>query len=90
MIDSKIFLDTNILVYATLEDFDLDKHHQIVDILTYLSEKESKFIISTQIIREFFAVVTNPKYLRNPLSFIEVNKQIGFFQSSFELVLIGT
>lgn len=28
--------------------------------------------------------------MRNPLSFIEVNKQIEFFQSSFELVLIDS
>ena len=40
MIDSKIFLDTNILVYATFEDFDLYKHRQVVDILTHLSEKK--------------------------------------------------
>ena len=87
---NKIFLDTNILVYATLEDFDSEKHYQVINMLDDLVIKERKFVISTQILREFFAVATNPKYLRSPLSFIEVNKQIEFFQSSFELVLIDS
>jgi len=78
----KNFLDTNILVYSTLSDFDKEKHHETTLLLKKMYNS-SYLIISTQIIREFYAVVTNNKYLINPLTPEQANNQIDFFKSVF-------
>lgn len=52
----RIFLDTNILVYA----FDKDepkKRQRVLDLLTR-PKPQWRFVVSTQVMQEFFAVVT--------------------------------
>ncbi|OQX97796.1 MAG: hypothetical protein B6I24_07550 [Bacteroidetes bacterium 4572_128] len=79
----KEFLDTNILVYLTLQDFDIEKHQTVTALLNELYENDKQLIISTQILREFYAVVTNGKYLENPLTPEQANMQIDYFKSIF-------
>jgi len=87
---SKLFLDTNILVYATLKDFDEEKHHLSVKFLKHLYRNNKKqLIISTQILREFYAVVTNPKYLKKPLIPEQAINQINYFKSVFMVLPVG-
>jgi len=52
----RIFLDTNILVYA----FDKDEPHKRQRVLNLLTHPKPKwrFVVSTQVMQEFFAVVT--------------------------------
>jgi len=77
------FLDTNILVYSTLRDFDEEKHRISTKLLTDLYSENKQLVISTQILREFYAVVTNTKYLENPLTPEQASSQIDYFKSVF-------
>ena len=77
---NKQFLDTNILVYSTLHDFDATKHQAATKLLNELYNSDNQLIISTQILREFYAVVTNNKYLENPLTPEQASSQIDYFK----------
>lgn len=85
---SEIFLDTNILVHSTLKDFDRQKYTECRVILDMLSKKDFSFYISTQIIREFYAVVTSERYLKKPLSPRKARDQILYFCSVFNVIEI--
>jgi predicted nucleic acid-binding protein len=84
----RVFIDTNILVYASLIDFDNEKNKICQDFLNQLFSNGSEIFISTQIIREFYAVVTNEKYLIKPLSPEQAVSQINFFISNFSVLTI--
>ena len=86
--ESKIFLDTNILVYSTLEDFDKEKNINVINKLSYFIEENKMLFVSTQILREFYAVVTNNKYLKNTLTPSQANKQIDVFINTFNVLPI--
>lgn len=86
--DYKIFIDTNVLVYATLLDFDPVKNKAALNTLNRLRKQKSELFISTQILREFYAVVTNKKYLQNPLTPKQANEQINFFISTFNVLSV--
>ena len=53
--DYKIFIDTNVLVYATLLDFEPAKNKEALNTLNSLRKQKSELFISTQILREFYA-----------------------------------
>jgi len=72
-----------VLVYATLLDFDPVKNKEATTVLNKLRKTKSELFISTQILREFYAVVTNDKYLKNPLTPKQANEQIKFFINTF-------
>ena len=54
--DYKYFIDTNILVYASLEDYEKEKHLISNNVLSKLNKNKNQVFISTQILREFYAV----------------------------------
>jgi len=83
VIHSKIFLDTNILIYHTFKKFDKEKHLATKELFVYLVENSYKIFISTQIIREFYAISTNSKFFDIPLSVDEAILKIDEFQNSF-------
>jgi predicted nucleic acid-binding protein len=82
----KIFLDTNILIYQTFEDFDAEKHNVVQSKLKILHESEHIFYISTQIIREFIAIATNDKIFHAPLRTEDVLVKINEFEASFHVL----
>ena len=84
-----IFIDTNILVYISLSDFDSVKHLESLKILNDLNKDETGLYISTQVIREFYAVDTNQKYLMKPLSPKQANAQIDFLKKEFNVLVIN-
>lgn len=86
--DYNYFLDTNILVHASLKDFETEKHLKCQKILKKIINNNYQIFISTQILREFFAIVTNKKYIKKPLPVNVANKQINFFQSNFEILTV--
>jgi predicted nucleic acid-binding protein len=70
--NGKIFLDTNILVYA----HDLDagiKHHTAINILKDMWDNRTG-VLSTQVLQEFYMTVT--KKIGNPISPIEAREII--------------
>lgn len=88
MIESKaVFLDTNVLIYHTFADYDIEKYSISRELLSKLSERGCWFIISHQIIREFFAISTNSNILVNPLLPEEAFEKIDEFLQQFDFVL---
>jgi predicted nucleic acid-binding protein len=79
----KIFLDTNVLIYHTFEDFDKEKHEEACNTLEYLSENEYAIYISSQVLREFFAIATNGKFFKRPLSIEEAVSKRKEFENNF-------
>jgi len=80
---SKMFIDTNILIYHTFKKFDEDKHQAVVMLFAYLVENSYQIFISSQILREFYAIATNAKFFDEPLSEDEVILKINEFENSF-------
>ena len=62
----RIFIDTNILIYAYL-DSDVEKYEKSRKILNYKFFDES-FYISTQVLNEFCAAFTKGKYLHKNIN----------------------
>ena len=66
----KIFIDTNILVYASV--IDNSNSQKRIKALEFISQIESKIIISTQVINEFYVSL-----LKNKVSENEIQKKNG-------------
>ncbi len=82
----KIFLDTNVLIYQTFEDFDEKLHKDARNTLEHLSENDYEIYISSQVLREFFAVATNRKFFKKPLSVEEAVLKIEEFENNFTVL----
>jgi len=74
---SKIFFDTNILLYAG-DSQNPTKQHEARKILTSLNKKTSG-VISTQVLQEYY-VVEVKKFKRDPLIIKQVLKTWGQFE----------
>ena len=55
--NGRIFIDTNILVYAFLEN-EKEKHDKAFDLLTKLGNQEAEVFISTQILSELYSALS--------------------------------
>ncbi len=83
MIRYKIFLDTNILIHHTFEKYDEKKHKMKKILLCHLVKNDYQVYVSSQIMREFYAISTNPKFFDEPLTVDEAIMKIEEFQNSF-------
>jgi len=83
---NKVFLDTNTLIYQTFNDFDAEKHKIVNEKLSYFVEKEYSIFISTQILREFFAICTNGKVFKIPLTYEQAVSKVNEFIANFDVV----
>jgi len=83
---NKVFLDTNTLIYQTFNDFDAEKHKIVNEKLSYFVEKEYSIFISTQILREYFAICTNGKIFKIPLTYEQAVNKVNEFIANFNLV----
>jgi len=78
----KVFVDTNILVYA--HDLDAgDKHGLAVDMVSKLWESRSG-VLSTQVLQEFYVTLT--RKVSSPLSQLEARKLVQKY-SNWHVVL---
>ena len=84
--DSDVFLDTNILIYLSLDDFDAQKHLECRKVMTELKKNRKRLFVSTQILREFYAVATREKYFNNPLQPNVARAQISSFQAAYNII----
>ena len=78
----KVFVDTNILVYA----HDLDagsKHDQAAEIITQLWQSRNG-VLSTQVLQEFYVTLT--RKVSSPLSRLEARKLVQKY-SNWQVVL---
>lgn len=60
----KVFLDTNVLIYQTFEDFDKEKNEEACNMLKYLTENEYTIYISSQVLRNFLRLLRMKNFLR--------------------------
>lgn len=77
------FLDTNILLRATLPSMPL--HQEAVSLVTAQRAAGARLWISRQIIREYIAVATRPQTFLTPLSVAEIIAQIQTFERLFTI-----
>ena len=82
----KVFVDTNILIYSTFEDFEPEKHVQCTDILEKLQRSGTIIFISSQILREYFAVSTNQNIFKKPLTYRQAVAKKKEFIARFTVI----
>lgn len=80
---SKGFLDTNILVYA-MDRHDRSRRKQSRELLANL-RRDSRGVISTQVLQEFYVVATK-KLALDPL---HIKPILKWFEKHFEVVVIS-
>jgi len=86
IVSNKVFLDTNTLIYQTFSDFDVEKHKIVNEKLVYFVENDFLIFISTQILREFFAICTNGKIFKVPLTYEQAVSKVNEFIANFDMV----
>jgi len=64
----RVFIDTNVLVYSTFVDFEPEKHLDCIKTLNSLDQSGRSLFISAQVLREFYAIVTNDRIFSKPLT----------------------
>ena len=85
--ETRVFLDTNILVYAI--NIDSASHPSAAALIKEISAGTLKTCMSPQILCEFFATVTNPRKFRRPLSSSEATGIItGYLESDIALLYL--
>ena len=82
----RVFIDTNILVYSTFDDFDAEKHAQSLKSLDKLLQNENQFFVSPQILREFFATSTNGNIFKKPLTHKQAVGKMKEFLKHFTFI----
>jgi predicted nucleic acid-binding protein len=87
-LDFNAFLDSNVLIHSTLEDYDPQKYETCSKLIVQLNELGFNIFISTQVLREFYAVVTHPTYLKKPLTPEQANIRILDFMQDFNVLTI--
>jgi predicted nucleic acid-binding protein len=82
----RVFVDTNILIYSTFEDFEPEKYVHCTDILDKLQKSGTTLFISSQILREFFAISTNQNIFKKPLTYKQAVTKMKEFIARFTIV----
>ncbi len=83
MDDSALFIDTNILIYASI--FESPFHELARNALKKAYQENRNLWISRQILREYLVVVTRPQLFTKPLSIDKTINRIHFFQQRFKV-----
>jgi len=79
--DDLTFLDTNILVYAANEDSPY--HARAKEVIQRVNRGKLAACLSSQVLSEFYATVTNPKKVSQPLRPAEAAEAVeGYLTSS--------
>lgn len=82
-----IFIDTNVLIYSTFPDFEPEKHARSFETLNQLLQAGTPLFVSSQILREFFAISTNGSIFKKPLNHKQAVGKIQEFLKRFTLIL---
>lgn len=85
-ISEPVLVDTNILVYAHNQDSLF--HSQALHLIHLVLAGEIKGILTEQNLLEFYAIITDPRRVTNPLATTEALKLINnYLNSPFEIIL---
>lgn len=82
----KVFVDTNVLIYSTFEDFEPEKHLQCINTFNELMQARTSLFVSSQILREYFAIATNKNIFKKPLTYKQATMKMKEFLATFTLV----
>jgi predicted nucleic acid-binding protein len=80
---TRIFLDTNVLVYATQAT--APENQLTRQKLQELEAFEPEFWISRQVLREYISTVSRPQTYANPLSMDTIAKRVRLFEQIFRV-----
>ncbi len=81
-----VFLDTNVLIYHTFENFDSAKHAQVKRAFLAFEKYDTELFISRQVLREFYAISTNSKFFDEPLTVSEACSKLEEFTEVLTIV----
>ena len=79
----RLFVDTNVLVYANAAEAPL--HQRALTALKLWGENETELWISTQVIREYAALRTRPQAFAAPVDRELLIKRVRYFQERFRV-----
>jgi predicted nucleic acid-binding protein len=82
-----IFIDNNVLIYSTFPDFEPEKHIRSLETLNQLLLSGTPIFVSSQILREYFAISTNGSIFKKPLNHKQAVGKIQEFLKRFTLLL---
>ena len=80
----RVFVDTNILVYANLAQSPF--HPPAVAILTALNAQGVELWLSRQVLREYLAVMSRSSSLTAAISMSDLIRDVRYFESRFRTV----
>ena len=80
---NSVFLDTNVLVYATVSSAPL--HTVTLTRLQELWASEQSLWVSRQVLREYLAVLTRPQTFSHPQPAAIVAERVRFFMTHFHV-----
>ncbi|MBD2043665.1 type II toxin-antitoxin system VapC family toxin [Microcoleus sp. FACHB-672] len=83
MEDNAIFLDTNILVYANVEESPF--HEVALQAIQHLYDAGSELWISRQVLREYLATLTRPQQFTNVHPIEVLIEDVRLFQTQFHV-----
>jgi predicted nucleic acid-binding protein len=78
-----VFLDTNILVYASIPESPF--HSIAANRIQILEEVGHELWISRQVLREYLATLTRPQVFTEPIPIATLNAEIRFFVNHFQI-----
>jgi predicted nucleic acid-binding protein len=81
--DNAVFLDTNVLVYATVPESPL--HLLALNTIQNLEQAGHELWISRQVLREYMATLTRPQVFTEPISTQALTAAIRSFQIRFQI-----
>lgn len=80
---AKVFIDTNILLRATVHKMPL--HSECKALVAQLWADNTEIWISRQVIREYLVQITHPRTINPPLTSEEIYERVGTIRSLFRV-----
>jgi predicted nucleic acid-binding protein len=78
-----VFLDTNILVYASILESPF--HQAAINAIQTQEQMGRELWISRQVLREYLATLTRPQTTINPIPILILTTEIQFFETRFRV-----
>lgn len=80
---AKVFLDTNVLLRATIDRVEL--HHEAQRLVEVQRDTGKELWISRQVIREYMVYITRPQAFFTPMNIEEIEERVNKVQSLFQV-----
>ena len=81
--DNAVFLDTNILVYANVDESPF--HQMALQAIQTRYEAGVEMWVSRQVLREYLTTLTRPQVFANPRPVAITIERVRFFQTQFRI-----